>query len=408
MHQPRLKTRFQVACRALLVALTAAGAGAASANEAARRVFVMGTWLEVTVTAPDRSTAMAAAEAALEAVEATERRVSTWRPDSELSALNSAQTGTWVGLSSELARDLREALGWVRRTGGWFNPAVAPLVRAWDLRGAGRIPSEEELADALASSHPDAFELRGLDARRLAGGFGIEEGGFGKGVALRDASTAALAEGADCVRFDFGGQAHAAGACPRTDIGIASPGDRTRTIAFLPTWTGSVATSGNAERGIFVDGVRLGHLLDPHSGRPAPDFGSVTVLTADPVAADCLSTALFTMGPQRGARWLQSQEGVEAVYVIDHGGAVEILASESLLDRLSIEDPTVVARVIAAAYPAERPRGGFPSFARPVDPRDSWDCCTEEADVEIDEQNLCLFSDRTRLSLAVVPSTRVR
>jgi thiamine biosynthesis lipoprotein len=314
----------------------------------------MGTWLTATVTAPNRSTATAAAEAALRAVEAVEDRMSTWRADSELKVLNDAPPGRWVGLSSELARDLGEALGWARQTGGWFNPGVAALVRAWDLRGAGTLPSEGELADALADSRLDAFELRGVAARRLAAGFGIEEGGFGKGVALRAAAAAALAEDADCVRLDFGGQLHAAGECRQTEVGIADPGDRSRTIATLATWTGSVATSGNAERGIVVDGVRLGHLLNPHTGRPAPDFGSVSVLAADPVAADCLSTALFAMGPRLGARWSESYEGIEVVYVIDRGEKVEILSSESLLDRLWIVDPKVSTRVLGATGGEER------------------------------------------------------
>jgi hypothetical protein len=81
------------------------------------------------------------------------------------------------------------------------------------------------------------------------------------------------------------------------------------------------------------------------------------VLAADPVAADCLSTALFAMGPLLGARWMESQEGIEVVYVIDRGEAVEMLAGESLYRRLTIEDGTVVARVLGTANPAGWTRG---------------------------------------------------
>ncbi len=359
MHRLQSRIRFQSARVPLLLAMIAGGPGPASADdEVARRVFVMGTWLDVAVTAPDRSTAMAAAEAAVAAVEATEARLSTWRPDSELAALNRSRPASWVELSPELAHDLHEALAWGRDSGGWFNPGVASLVRAWDLRGVGSVPFRDELAEALADSDVTAFELRGPLARRLTGGFGIEEGGFGKGVALRDAAAAALAAEADCVRFDFGGQTHAAGDCPAVRVGIADPRDRAAVVATLEVASGSVATSGNAERGIVVDGVRLGHLLDPHSGRPAPDFGSVTVVAADPVAADCLSTALFTMGPRRGAAWLESRSEVGAVYAIDRGNAVEIMASESLLGQLSFDDPAVVATPIGSVDRAERPRAG--------------------------------------------------
>ena len=70
----------------MLCVVVAATAGPASAAEVARRSFVMGTWLTATVTAPDRSTATTAAEAAVRAVEAVEDRMSTWRADSELYA----------------------------------------------------------------------------------------------------------------------------------------------------------------------------------------------------------------------------------------------------------------------------------------------------------------------------------
>ena len=341
-----------------MLAVFAGGAGPASAEEATRRVFVMGTWLDVAVTATDRLTAIAAAEAALAAVESTEKRLSTWRPDSELAALNRSRPGSWVGLSSELARDLREALGWARNSAGWFNPGVASLVRVWDLRGPGTVPSRDGLAQALAGSDVSAFELRGSHARRLSGGFGIEEGGFGKGIALRDAAAAALAADADCVRFDFGGQTHAAGDCPTVRIGIAHPRDRATEVASIEVASGSVATSGNGERGIVVDGVRLGHVLDPHSGRPAADFGSVTVLAADPVAADCLSTALFARGPRLGSAWLESHPDIGAVFVIDRGSSVEILASDALLGRVSIDDPAVAVTAIGPVDPAEGPRAG--------------------------------------------------
>jgi len=367
MKRRRRRIRFQTVCVSLLLVAIAGGAGPASADEVARRVFVMGTWLDVSVTAADRSTAIAAAEASLRAVEATERRLSSWRADSEVSALNHAPPGSWVALSFEFASDLEEAFGWARRTNGWFNPGVASLVRAWDLRGSGRVPSDAELDEALAGARAGAFELRGSTARRLAAVSGIEEGGFGKGIALRDAAAAALERHADCVRLNFGGQTHAAGTCPPIHVGIAGPRDRSATVARLQLTSGSVATSGNAERGIVVEGVRFGHLLDPHSGRPTPDFGSVTVLSADPVAADCLSTALYAMGPNRGATWLEAQEGVEVVYVVTRDEGVDVLVSPSLLDRISVEDPRVTLRALA---PVDRRTTGAHQSGR--GPAGSW------------------------------------
>ena len=281
-----------------------------------RSVHAMGTRLTIEVSAPDRATALAAAEAALDAVEVAEARLSTWRRGSELDRLNRTTVGEWVSVSLPLARDLTEALGWAVTTNGAFDPVVGALVSAWDLRGDGAIPSESQLADLRASTGFGLLEVEDLRVRRLSSGAVIEEGGFGKGIALRDAAVAASEAGAECLRLDFGGQLLITPNCGTATIAVADPSNRGRVVAEFVILGGSVATSGNSERTLDVDGRRIGHVLDPRSGRPAPDWGAVTVLADDPLVADCLATALFVMGPDDGLKWLESVEGIEAVFAV--------------------------------------------------------------------------------------------
>lgn len=293
----------------LVVALAASGVshlGAATAGTAtaARTAAAMGTVLRVETRASSREAALAATEAALRAVEEIEGWLSTWRPDSELSLVNGTPVGEWVELSTPLATALVEAFAWRDRTGGAFDPGLAPLVRAWGLRAGGRWPSGPELAAARAASGPAAFEVVGRRARRNHPDAGVEEGGFGKGLALRQAAAAALAAGATCVALDFGGQLHRAGACPQVEVEVAHPRDRPRPVATVRLTTGGLATSGNGERGMVVDARRIGHVLDPRSGRPAPFQGSISVFADDPLVADVLSTALFVLGPHAGLTWL--------------------------------------------------------------------------------------------------------
>ncbi len=299
-----------------------------------RRAWAMGTELAVTVRAADRGAAVEASETALRAVAAVEARLSTWHPESELSRLNAAPPGTDVALSIGLLSDLREATRWWDATGGAFDPGIAGLVAAWDLRGTGRVPSAAELASARASSGWSHIALGPRTARFDVSGFGVEEGGFGKGIALREARAAVRTADADCVVLDFGGQVEVAGECGELWIDIASPDHRDRSVGRLRIETGSVATSGNSERGHRLNGVVHGHLLDPRSGKPVPDWGSVTVLTSDPVAADCLSTALYVMGPRDGLEWLSARVGVEAVFVERRGQSTVITATAGLEGRL--------------------------------------------------------------------------
>jgi len=155
------------------------------------------------------------------------------------------------------------------------------------------------------------------------------------------------------VRFNFGGQTHLAGECAAKIVEIAHPRQRDIVIGSIEITAGSIATSGNSERGIVVGGQRIGHLLDPKSGRPAPDFGSVTVFAADPVAADCAATALYAMGPGRGAGWLSSQTDLSAVYAVAAGTDTELWVSEALIDRLDVESAGVTVRVLETAHPGE-------------------------------------------------------
>ena len=119
---------------------------------------------------------------------------------------------------------------------------------------------------------------------------------------------------ASLVAIELGGQwvVRAAGGASFT-IGVAHPELREEPVARLRLSAGSVATSGNSERAVVVDGERLGHILDPRSGRPAPDFGSVTVLAPDATTADAAATAVFVLGPDAGLAWARAQEDVEAL-----------------------------------------------------------------------------------------------
>ena len=265
-----------------------------------RRLAVMGTALALTISAPTRTRALDASEAAVRAVEAADQLLSTWRTDTPIARLNKAQPGAGTPVTSELFHLLKNLFEWSESTGGAFDPTVAPLVRAWGLRSGGRIPGASELLDARRATGASlfTFEESSLRISRRDALAGIDEGAWGKGWALDRAAEAARAAGATCAVLDLGGQVLAFGT--ETKIAIAHPRSRSRTVATLRLRNTSASTSGNSERGLVVNGRRVGHLLDPRSGEPAPDFGSVTVIAADGLTADVLSTAFFVLGPRDG------------------------------------------------------------------------------------------------------------
>jgi thiamine biosynthesis lipoprotein len=111
-------------------------------------------------------------------------------------------------------------------------------------------------------------------------------------------------------------------------------------VAVLRLQDASVSTTGNSERAFERGGERVGHVIDPRSGRPAADLGSVTVIARTALEADALSTALFVLGPKAGIAFAASRPGVEALYALAlPEGRVRLHATSGFAHLLEEVDP---------------------------------------------------------------------
>ena len=297
----------------------------------ARARFLMGARLSIVLPAPASE---ATFEAAFGEVERLEGVMSNWMDTSEIGRMNSEASAGAFRCSPDLFAAVESALHWAEVTGGAFDPTVEPLVRAYGLRGReGRIePVATDSGAAKLRNERSSHSSRprppvGWRHVRLVGpertvefdqqGVGIDLGGIGKGIALDAAARVLEQRRIDNALLDFGGQILALGSPPgRTawPVAIADPLVRGRAVEWIEMRDGSVSTSGNSERSIAGEGGPIGHILDPVEQAPATFEGSVTVIAADATSADALSTALFVMGPGRGAVWAE-QHRVAVLYL---------------------------------------------------------------------------------------------
>jgi thiamine biosynthesis lipoprotein len=366
MAQTKLSRRLSIAAAfalaglGLLAALAAGGAPLFFAARLAyeptvatveRRVESMGTTLDLVVRMRYREQALEASEAALAEVRRVEALLTTWKPGGELERINSAPAGKPVRVSPELSDLLAVNFRWVPRTSGAFDLTVAPLLRAWDLRGKGRIPTDAELAAARAATGTQHFRLDGPGGTitRLAREAGIDEGAWGKGYGLERAGRVLRKTGVESALLDLGGQVLAVGtdtAEKAWRVPVAHPRERQRAVAELGLVNLSASTSGDSERFRKVNGRRIGHILDPHTGQPAPDFGSVTVVAPSALVADILSTAFFVLGPEKGLALSEAlrKEGVEnvALFLVVREGGLDALASPGMSTLVLSADPHAV------------------------------------------------------------------
>jgi thiamine biosynthesis lipoprotein len=280
-----------------------------------RDVALMGTNLHMTLHETDRNRALHQSEEWIQIVEDAEQELSNWRETSEISKFNHTPIEKPFQLSENLCRLLPELQIWVNKTDGAFDPGVGNLLKLWGFYDRGRIPGASEIQETLAKTgllkiETDQQACTAVRKTEIV----IDTGAFGKGEALQRILKNAQANHSAAFQMNFGGQVLVYGAPAEIELG--DPAERLKGSGIrIQIKSGSVSTSGGSERDKVVDGKRIGHILDPHTGLPSPSFGSVTVWEESPLAADILSTALYVTGPEKGMAYANAN-GIAACFLV--------------------------------------------------------------------------------------------
>ena len=65
------------------------------------------------------------------------------------------------------------------------------------------------------------------------------------------------------------------------------------------------------------NGKKYHHIIDPHTGYPAKDMVSVTVIAPTCTEADALATAVFVLGSKKGIALLEGMENTEGLLMYE-------------------------------------------------------------------------------------------
>ena len=296
----------------------------AATDEVSIRFQAMACDAEILIQGGKLRSGSALLEAAVKEVRRIEAKYSRYRSDSVVSRINAAAgSGDAVGVDRETAGLLRFADQLYDLSEGLFDITSGVLRRAWDFR-SGTLPVAESI-DAILPRIGWQHVRQGMraDWRRIRlplPGMELDFGGFGKEYAADRAATILQAAG---VRHGFviiGGDIRVIG--PRTDgdgwtLGIQHPRHAVGTVAGVAMSHGALATSGDYERFMEIDGVRYCHILNPRTGQPVRHWQSVSVAAPVCVAAGAMTTIAMLM-EQRAEQFLREQEA--AYIAIDMSG----------------------------------------------------------------------------------------
>jgi FAD:protein FMN transferase len=271
----------------------------------------------------DRAIAEAAAQRAIAEVARIEAKYSRYKADSVVSRINAAAGGAPVAIDDETRGLLAYADACWRQSGGLFDATSGILRRAWNF-DVPRVPTDAQLAPLLARVGWQRVEIDERGIRLPVEGMQLDFGGFGKEYAVDRAAMVLKDAGVESALVNLAGDLAVLAPQPggvAWRVGIRHP-RRDGLIATLEISSGAIATSGDYERFIDVDGVRHSHVLDPRTGHAARGFQSVTVQGPSCLVVGSATTVAMLKGEAQGLAWLEAM-GLPYLCVTESGKVAE-------------------------------------------------------------------------------------
>lgn len=266
----------------------------------------MGSPCEVQLYAATDEQAKRVADIAIADVRRLENLYSRYKDDSLLSAINRvAASGGSITVDDETAGLLNYAAACYAESDGLFDITSGVLRRAWRFDKGG-LPDQAQIDALLVNVGWDKLRWTPPVLEFPTPGLELDFGGVVKEYAVDRAAALCRDAGIRHGAVNLGGDLKVIGPHPDGGawrIGIRHPRQSESMIQTLALTEGGLATSGDYERCIVVNGERYGHILNPRTGWPVRKLASVSVIGPLCVVAGSAST-IAMLKEDDGPAWL--------------------------------------------------------------------------------------------------------
>ncbi len=307
--------------------------------------FCMASPCELLIEGKNKKLAKKLTSIAFEEAKRIEQKYSRYRTDNLVHRLNSAK-GTATQIDSETFQLLSFADTCYQISDGMFDITSGVLRKAWKFDGSDKVPQKsqvDELKPYLGWEHL-YFDKSSV---QMPSGFELDFGGIGKEYAVDCVAKKCQAIAPNTsVLVNFGGDIQVT--CPRKNtpywlVGVEVPETTNQYPEHIPSVhstsntadkqseqqaptsntypratkykkamvkiaQGGLATSGDANRFLYKDGIRYSHVLDPKTAHPVKGAPrSVTVASDHCIQAGLLATLALLQG-ERAEAFLKDQE----------------------------------------------------------------------------------------------------
>ena len=297
----------------------------------------MGTWYTVKVSGVSSEKDLERIETTINAaLKKVNHALNTYDPESEISQFNNFHSSGLFTISNEFMLVSKTAEYVYQKSHGAFDPTVKELVRLWGFGDGGlnKRPTSAELEmamkhvgmnklfisdDGILKTDPDLK----LDYSAIAKGYGVD-------IVLEELALSGYSD----ILVEIGGEVRTKGSRNGKPwhIGIAVPDEKNignqQSVKTIILHDLACATSGDYQQFYEENGERYSHLIDPKTGYPIKhEVTSVTVIAENCMLADAVATAAIVLGKTKGLEFIESLEGVEALFLYRDGDILKQIQS---------------------------------------------------------------------------------
>jgi len=285
---------------------------------------LMGNRFTISVVDDDAKWAEKQIDEAIAEVSRIEKLLTTFNNDSQTNQINKNAGIRPVNVDKEVFDLIQRSLRISALTDGTFDISYGSIDnRFWNFdKEMTSLPDAEAAKESVKLIN---YQNIILDAQNLTvflqeKGMRIGFGGIGKGYAAERAKQLLIKNGVKSGIVNAAGDLTTWGNQPNAKpwtIAIADPNAQNKAFSYINISDVAIATSGNYEKFVIIDGKKYSHTIDPKTGFPVFGIKSVTIICPNAELADAMATPISVLGVDAGLGLINQMKQIACIIIDD-------------------------------------------------------------------------------------------
>lgn len=285
---------------------------------------LMGNAFEITVVSDDENSANQHIDAAINEIRRIEKLLTTFSEESQTNHINRNAGIKPVKVDWEIFDLIERSLRISRITDGYFDISYGGIDKSfWNFdREMKELPNPELIKEhlKLVNYQNIILDSESQTVFLKEKGMRIGFGGIGKGYAAEMAKQMLQSKGVTSGIVNASGDlttwGNQADGKPWT-VGIADPDNAKQPFSYMNITNMAVATSGNYEKFVMINGKKYSHTINPKTGMPVSGVKSVTIFCPNAEIADAMATPVSIMGIDAALNMINQINHLECIIIDD-------------------------------------------------------------------------------------------